>query len=1238
MKPACKDSRFTGSDMTPSASLAAAALATISLVAPGAALGRPAAAKSAPPDHHVLAIRFDPASGSLKGTDRLVTPWQKALRFQLHDGLSFSATCSGRRLVETTPKGSRPRSASVRPDEGEAASNWHELRISPDCADERGLLTIDFEIQGRIHDPVEQEPSLHFVTGDRTSGIISADGIFLAGGTFWYPQVGNLETYDFTADLPAGWSLASQGARVEPTSPAPEGLARQRYVSSVAADGLALSAGPYVVAKRQHGSVEIATFLLAEDAAMSDMFLDAAATEIDRLEAMLGPYPYEKFDIVENFFTTGYGFPAYTLLGRDVIKMGPRALRPGYLDHEIAHVWFGNFVHVDVSKGNWCEGLVTYLTNYLGSARGGDDEALAARRRVSQRYSVDVPAEKDFPPAAFVTKSDDVGASVGYGKVSMIFHVLRRQLGDDAFWKGLRAFVEARGGRRGSWDDIEAAFEAASGRDLTAFFAQWIGRAGLPALSLENVAQDAGGTLRAEIVQSGEIRALDVDLEILGTDGTRRIVPVALRSARTAVSEASGARIARVTLDPAFHVPHGIATNDLPASLSRTLAGDGKPPLVVHPDPPGSHRDEKEPQIERSRALKQLADMLAPSGAALMASKDVADRDARGSSLLVLGNKAENTMTARYAPAVKQALGIDIEDIGSFRAGDRRWRDDGQSILVSIPHPDRPGATITFFVPNGIEAASGGRTLFYYGWDTWVAMDGGLAKQRGTEWPHDTAMSVRLADLDGPTTAGARMLATTGRLADPRLEGRDAGSAGAAEAATIVATSMVAAGLEPFGTREYMDSFAFDLIDVPQQPVLKVSGGDGASRFLKVMPAHGWIPLPPEFETTRGATEFAVGSMKAPVRVPFPRGLVFAGTAPTPSFSGLDLEGSLAVVLDPADAPQKDGGEALVRRIASWIDQARLRNAVGLLVLRPAAEWPAPAALAAHASMVAPSVAKRREKTIAEGGHRAAERAAAGDRARATELPLHSTLPLIFGGAELTDALEADGGLVPGRRTWDGRDVDVRFNLAAERIVDRNVLGIAMGRDATKPIVVVQAHYDGVGRLADGRAAQAAVDNASGVAVLVEVARRLVASPATASVAFIATGAEEWGLQGSRKLVGSWDPDRPQVRAVINVDSVGQAGRPLHVVGRSQWPSLAQTVESAARASGVEIGSDIDMYAHRWGSDHWPWSAKGVPAVDLFQADYAILNTGADEIGLLDAAALEKIADVVEASVRDLAK
>lgn len=1154
------------------------------------------------PPAHIIEAEIDPATGTLKATDVLTLPWQRSVAFQLHADLDVSATCDGQALTLT--QGAEPGAYST--------------RLPPACRGERGLATLTFELSGRIVDPVTDEPSLHFVTGDRTSGIISEEGAFLAGGTGWYPETGDLALFDASVTVPAAWSVVSQG-----DAHAPEDVAGSRrmfrYSSATPTDGLALSAGPYVVESVDHEGVRISTWLWKEDAAFGPPLIEAAKKEVTRLTRLLGPYPGTKFDIVENFFTTGYGFPSYTLLGRDVIRMGPRALRPGYLDHEIAHVWLGNHVSVDSSKGNWCEGLTTWVTNYLNTAAAGEAEALEARQRVSQRYSIDVPRELDVAPASFVSKSDDVGGSVGYGKVSMFFHLLGRIIGEEALWKGLRDFVATMGGKRAAWSDIQASMEKASGRDLGTLFDQWIARKGLPEFALENV-RDEGGSVNGEIVQLGELYTLPIELEVRTIQGQVITETIEIAAARTPFRIALTSHAQRVRLDPSFHVPRRMPLQDLPPSLARTLASRSL--LAVHGNPVGDDAPERE--IDRENALRSIAQMATREGGRIQAAQDTAEAEMASHSTLLLGTMLENGWVRERASLFDEGAGVDLRNPTSFRAGNRRWRDASASVLVSVNHPVLPGETLTAWVPNWFEALDAGRMLFYYGWDTWVALEGGRARARGTVWPERSATSVVLSELAEPGTPAGRMRVTIDALLDPRFEGRGAG-AHAAAAGEVLEQRLQKSGVEPFVTGgTWRHPFFFSVRDIPGTPGLQIPSAEGGrATFLPVVPATEWLPL--------GA---ATGESASPGRIPrvlrLPQGVVFAG-GPAPRFDGLDLGGSAVIVRD-------DGSPGVASRIVTWIDEALRRNAEALIVLRPDAAWPGEPGLVIAGSIRDPAKAERLEKLEAEHGRRALHRLATADRARMPGLERHREFPLFFAGTDLADALTREKGLTRGARSFAGRGADLRLSYTLEGIQDFNLLGRIPGRSgAPQPVVIVSAHHDGLGEAADGHFQEGAADNAAGVAVVVEIARRLALDPAHRSVVIALLSGEEWGLQGSRALVNEWTAGRPQVKAVINVDSVGHGDEPLHVIGRSREPALAAVVEDAARAAGLEVGPDIDRHADRDGSDHWPWVAKGVPAINLFQADYGVINTPRDTVDKLDDDSLERMADALEASIRRIA-
>ena len=107
----------------------------------------------------------------------------------------------------------------------------------------------------------------------------------------------------------------------------------------------------------------------------------------------LGPYPFSKFAVVENFLPTGYGMPSWTLIGKNVIRL-PFLLDTS-LPHEIVHSWWGNAVEVDYTNGNWAEGLTTYLADYLLKEVNQPHEALEYRRKLLRDYAALVTPAND---------------------------------------------------------------------------------------------------------------------------------------------------------------------------------------------------------------------------------------------------------------------------------------------------------------------------------------------------------------------------------------------------------------------------------------------------------------------------------------------------------------------------------------------------------------------------------------------------------------------------------------------------------------------------------------------------------------------------------------------------------------------------------------------------------------------------------------------------------------------------
>ena len=212
-----------------------------------------------------------------------------------------------------------------------------------------------------------------------TTGIVSDEGVYLAGNGFWYPYFGEgLIEFDMVVDKPADWQVVSQGNGV-----ASDETGRAIWSSGGPMDEIYVVGGPLVLYEEAAGAVQAQVYLREPDEGLANKYLAATAQYIEMYRELIGTYPYEKFALVENFWETGYGMPSFTLLGPSIIRF-PFILTSSY-PHEILHNWWGNSVFVDYKSGNWAEGLTAYLADHLIQEQRGQG------CRVPTRCAPEVP-------------------------------------------------------------------------------------------------------------------------------------------------------------------------------------------------------------------------------------------------------------------------------------------------------------------------------------------------------------------------------------------------------------------------------------------------------------------------------------------------------------------------------------------------------------------------------------------------------------------------------------------------------------------------------------------------------------------------------------------------------------------------------------------------------------------------------------------------------------------------------
>ncbi|MGH9386766.1 MAG: M28 family peptidase [Vicinamibacterales bacterium] len=226
--------------------------------------------------------------------------------------------------------------------------------------------------------------------------------------------------------------------------------------------------------------------------------------------------------------------------------------------------------------------------------------------------------------------------------------------------------------------------------------------------------------------------------------------------------------------------------------------------------------------------------------------------------------------------------------------------------------------------------------------------------------------------------------------------------------------------------------------------------------------------------------------------------------------------------------------------------------------------------------------------------------------------------------------------------------VDPERSFRTEYTDAANVVGQCLGADTKAPVILITAHYDHVG-VRGGVLYPGADDNASGIAVLLEIADYCRRSPFRRTILFVAFDAEELGLQGSQSLLIAPPIPNDRMALDVNLDMVSRSDRrELFAAGTYQHPELKPVLEEVAKRAPVALlfGHDKPLTVaggvQDWTSqsDHGSFQKAGIPFIYFGvedHADYHRPTDTADKINrgfFVDAA--ETILDAVIALDRSL--
>jgi len=410
--------------------------------------------------------------------------------------------------------------------------------------------------------------------------IISHEGISLVSN--WHPIPAVAMKFVLKATLPQAFTAISETDHF----PLPRDNNTVTATFSHPLYSLHFAAGPYFHKKRKvREGLFVHSLFFAEDQELADNYLHAAVTFIKRYEKQIGPFPYNHYVIAANRLPTGFGIPGYTLIGQRILRLP--FIKETSLGHEILHSWFGNRVGVDYTKGNWCEGLTSYLADHSYKAEKGD--GIQDRKEAITHYlNYNDPEEAVISLNQFNSASHNqplarARRSVGYTRGALLFHELKEKIGKQPFIEAVRLFYQKNKDKEASWTDLQESFETTSKRKLNTFFKERLQSREIPSLKIGKIeinSVDHRPVLSFTLIQQTKTPfSLLVPVQIKSITGTT-VYRQFINKAETEVSIELETSPLKILIDPEYSFLRTLSEPELPAVWAGFM-GDKKKLIIL---------------------------------------------------------------------------------------------------------------------------------------------------------------------------------------------------------------------------------------------------------------------------------------------------------------------------------------------------------------------------------------------------------------------------------------------------------------------------------------------------------------------------------------------------------------------------------------------------------------------------------------------------------------------------------
>lgn len=456
-----------------------------------------------------------------------------------------------------------------------------------------GAITLDVSYSGRARAQAVDQETMGQLPGLGDADEIQLEESYLfSNQSFWYPQApsNSYATATLRLRVPEYYSCVASGELVDTSASgagAPRPSRQFTFVALRPARYFACLITPLVPAasrvlsveggeRGKGGGVGVGASMRLEIKAnprlqrMARPLLDTAGEILAYYASVVGdtPYPDATVAAVEWRLPGGHS-PAYmAVLNQPLPGLSPSSFRndPGYFDdfpeffmaHELAHQWWGQAVGWKNYHEQWLsEGLSQYLAALYAERSRGRETFDSIMRRFHDT-SMDAAGQGPIYlgyRVGHIQGDSRLFRAVVYNKSAVVLHMLRRLLGDEAFFRGLRRYYATWRFKKAGSDDLRRAMELESGQVLDRFFERWIYGDQLPSFVCSARVEDgaAGPEAVVRLTQSGPIfdAPVTVTLEYEDRSVTEVLVKVTGESAEARIPLAARLRKVEVNRDHA---------------------------------------------------------------------------------------------------------------------------------------------------------------------------------------------------------------------------------------------------------------------------------------------------------------------------------------------------------------------------------------------------------------------------------------------------------------------------------------------------------------------------------------------------------------------------------------------------------------------------------------------------------------------------------------------------------------